>query len=160
MDVITLEGFLTAIAIGLVTVTPEHWLPRVFGSDAEDTMPEFPSVKIFNRVVNLIMCMYNSVIMIFEIAPEEFSLSFFTNEVEGKTYTIVDEWCSGFLQGIDLAGDAWMPLLDEKSYILRTFELFATPEGWAELDAAADEAVMHAEWSSKIAPTVHAIHAY
>ncbi len=59
---------------------------------------------------------------------------------EGKTYTIVDEWCSGFLQGIALAGDAWQPLVDEKPGILRPFQLFATPEGWAELDAAADEA--------------------
>lgn len=35
----TLEGFLTAIAIGPVTVTPEQWLPRVFGGDPEDPMP-------------------------------------------------------------------------------------------------------------------------
>ena len=123
-------------------------------------MPELPSVKDFERVVNLIMRMYNSVIMIFEIAPEEFSPTFYTHEVEGKTYTIVDEWCSGFLRGIALAGDAWQPLLDEKRDILRPFQLFATPEGWAELDAAVDEGAMHAEWSSKIGPTVHSIHVY
>ncbi|MGB5535271.1 MAG: UPF0149 family protein [Thiogranum sp.] len=160
MDVVTLEGFLTAIAIGPVTVMPEHWLPRVFGSEAEDPMPELPSVKVFKHVVNLIMRLYNSVIMIFEIAPEEFNPTFYTHEVEGKSYTIVDEWCSGFLQGIALANDAWQPLLDENPGILRPLQLFATPEGWAELDAAPDEAVMHAEWSSKIAPTIRAIHAY
>ena len=38
MDAVTLEGFLTAIAIGPVTVTPEHWLPQVFGSDPEDAI--------------------------------------------------------------------------------------------------------------------------
>ena len=157
MDAITLEGFLTAIAVGPVTVTPEQWLPRVFGSDPEDPMPE---MKVFKRVVNLVMRLYNSVIMIFEIAPEKFSPTFYTHEVEGKTYIIVDEWCSGFLQGIALAGDAWQPLLDEKPDILRPFQLFATPEGWAELDTAVDEAAMHAEWSSKIEPTVHSIHAY
>ena len=102
-NVVTLEGFLAAIAIGPVTLTPERWLPLVFGSDAEDPMPELPSVKVFTHVVNLIMRMYNSVIMIFEIAPEEFSPTFYTHEVKGKTYTIVDEWCSGFLQGITLA---------------------------------------------------------
>jgi uncharacterized protein len=160
MDAVTLEGFLTAIAIGPGTVRPELWLPQVFGGDPEDPMPGFPSIKIFERVVNLIMRFYNSVIMIFEIAPEKFSPTFYIHEVEGKTYTIVDEWCSGFLQGIDLAGDAWQPLLDEKPGILRPFQLFATQEGWAELDAAVDEAAMHAEWSSKIEPTVHSIHAY
>ncbi len=160
MDAITLEGFLTAIAIGPITVTPDQWLPNVFRSSSEDPLPEIPSIKVFQRLVNLIMRYYNSVITIFEIAPEKFSPTFYTREVEGKTYTIVDEWCSGFLQGIALAGDAWQPLLDEKPGILRPFQLFATPEGWAELDAAADEAAMHADWSSKIEPTVHAIHAY
>jgi uncharacterized protein len=123
-------------------------------------MPELLSVNVFNHAVKLIMRLYNSVIMIFEIAPDEFSPTFYTHEVEGKAYTIVDEWCSGFLQGIALAGDAWQPLLDEKPGILRRFQLFATPEGWAELDAAPDEAVMHAEWSRKIVSTVRAIHAY
>ena len=160
MDAITLEGFLTAIAIGPVTVTPDHWLPQVFGNDPEEPMPAFPSIEDFERVVNLIMRYYNSVLMIFDIASEKFSPTFYIREVEGKTYTIVDEWCSGFLQGIALAEDAWQPLLEEKPGILRPFQLFATPEGWAELDAAADEAAMHAQWSSKIEPTIHAIHAY
>ena len=106
MDAITLEGFLTAIAIGPITVTPEQWLPHVFGSGSEDPMPEIPSIKVFQRLINLIMRYYNSVIMIFEIAPEKFSPTFYTREVERKTYTIVDEWCSGFLQGTALAGDA------------------------------------------------------
>jgi len=56
--------------------------------------------------------------MIFEIAPEKFSPSFYNHLVKGKTSTIVDEWCSGFLQGIALADDAGPPLLDEKSDIL------------------------------------------
>ncbi len=129
MDAVTLEGFLTAIAIGPVTVTPEQWLPQVLGSDPKDPMPEFPSIKILERVVNLIMRLYNSVLMIFEIAPEKFSPTFYIHEVKGKTYTIVDEWCSGFLQGIALARDVWQPLLDEKPSILRPFQLFATPEG-------------------------------
>lgn len=102
----------------------------------------------------------SSVIMSFEIAPEKFSPSFCTREMEGKTYTIVDEWCSGFLQGIAIAGDAWQRLVVEKPSILWPFQLFATPEGWAELDAATDETAMRAEWSSKIELTVHAIQTY
>jgi uncharacterized protein len=85
MDAVTLEDFLTAIAIGPVTVTPEHWLPHVFGRDPEDPMPELPSIKDFERVVDLIIRFYNSVIMIFEIGPEKFSPTFYSREVEGKT---------------------------------------------------------------------------
>ncbi len=40
MDAVTLEGILTAIAIGPVTVTQEQWLPRVFGGDRDSPLPE------------------------------------------------------------------------------------------------------------------------
>ncbi len=75
MDAVTLEGFLTAIAIGPVTVNPEQWLPHVFGSGPNNTMPEFPAIKRFELVVKFIMRFYSSAIMIFEIAPEKFSPS-------------------------------------------------------------------------------------
>ena len=73
MDVVTLEGFFTAIAIGPVTETPEHWLPHVLCGDRESPLPELIVIKAFKRVVNLISRPYNSVIMIFEIAPEKYS---------------------------------------------------------------------------------------
>jgi len=63
-------------------------------------MPEFPSLKVVRRVIDLIMRFYTTVIMTFELAPQEFAPTFYTREVDGKTYTIVDEWCSGFLQGM------------------------------------------------------------
>lgn len=56
------------------------------------------------------------------------------------------------VQGIAIVGDAWQLLLYEKPGILRPFQLFATPDSWAELDAAVDGEAMHAEWSGKIAP--------
>ncbi len=57
------------IAIGPVTVMPDQWLPRIFGSEADEPMPEFPSLKVVKRVIDLIMRLYSSVIMAFEIAP-------------------------------------------------------------------------------------------
>ena len=43
--------------------------------------------KIYDRVVSLVMRLYNSVIMIFEIAPEEYRPTFYIREVEGKWKT-------------------------------------------------------------------------
>lgn len=102
---------------------------------------------------------YNSLILILEIGPEKFRLTFYIRKVESTTHTIVDEWCIGFQQGIALSGDARQPLLDEQPDILPPFKLFATPECWAELDAAANEAAMYAQWSSIIESTVFPIHA-
>ena len=43
------------------------------GSDPEEPMPECPSSKDFERVVNLSMRNYNSVLMIFDIAPDTYT---------------------------------------------------------------------------------------
>ena len=59
------------IAIGAVTVMPDQWLPRIFGSEADEPMPEFPSLKVVKRVIDLIMRLYSSVIMAFEIALQD-----------------------------------------------------------------------------------------
>ncbi len=160
MDVVTLEGFLTAIVIGPVTLSPAKWLSSIWGGEEQADTPQFRALEDFNHLVGLIMRLYNDVVFTFETEPEAFSPTFYKHTVKGKTYTIVDEWCDGFLQGMRLAQEAWQPMLDSNPEMLRPFKLFATPEGWAELDAAENEEAMHAEWSRKIAPTVRAIHAY
>ncbi len=160
MDVVTLEGFLTAIVIGPVTLSPTAWLPRIWGGENLEKAPQFPSLEGLDRLVDLVMRLYNEVVSLFEADPAAFSPTFYERTVEGKTYTIVDEWCDGFLQGVQLAQEAWRPMLNSDPGMFKPFELFATPEGWAELDASADEEAMHREWSNKIAPTVIAIHAY
>jgi yecA family protein len=76
-------------------------------------MPQVSSTKHFNRLVSLVMRLYNSVRMIFETAPEKFSPVSYVRGVEGKTCPIVDEWCSGFLHELALADNAWQPLLDD-----------------------------------------------
>jgi len=160
MDVVTLEGFLTAIVIGPVTLSPATWMSSIWGGGNPEHAPQFRSLEDFNYLVGLIMRLYNGVVFTFEADPAAFSPTFYQHTAEGKTHTIVDEWCDGFLQGVRLAQEAWQPMLNSDPDMLKPFELFATPEGWAELDAAADEEAMHREWSSKIAPTVRAIHAY
>jgi len=81
MDVCAAEGFLTAIAIGPVTVMPDQWLPCIFGSEADEP-PELPSPKVVRRLIDLIMRLYTSVIVTFEVAPEEFEPTFYTRRRE------------------------------------------------------------------------------
>ena len=49
------------IAIAPVTVMPDQWLLRIFGSEADEPMPEFLT-KVVKRVIDLIMRLYSSVI--------------------------------------------------------------------------------------------------
>ena len=52
MDIVTLEGFLTALAIGPIDVDIEEWLPMVFG---EEKQPVFESVEQENLIESLII---------------------------------------------------------------------------------------------------------
>lgn len=160
MDVVTLEGFLTAIAIGPVALSPATWLPRIWGGGEDGPAPQLDSLEAFNDLLSLIMRLYNDIVSTFEADPHAFTPTFYERTVRGKTYTIVDEWCDGFLRGIELARAAWQPMFEESPEMLRPLTLFGTPEGWAELEASEDEEAMHAQWSSKIAPAVRAINGH
>ena len=153
LDCVTLEGFLTAIAIGPNTLSPTVWLPKVWGGRE----PRFKNIDEFNRFVGLVMGLYNEVVGYFEEDPEAFEPSFFEREVDGQVYVIVDEWCAGFLKGMRLDAPGWKPLKKVRPELLKPMQLFGTRGGWAELEAGG-EAAMHAKWSKKIAPAVREIH--
>src|SRR5438128_7313973 len=56
-----LDGYLTALAIGPVTVAPSHWLPGVWGPTPEHA-PEFESLEQAQRVLGLVMRHMNGIV--------------------------------------------------------------------------------------------------
>lgn len=73
MDVVTLEGFLTAIVIGPVTLSPAKWLSSIWGREEQEDTPQFRSLEDFNHLVGLIMRLYNEVVFTFETDAGVFS---------------------------------------------------------------------------------------
>jgi len=82
MNVVTLEGFLTAIVIGPVTLSPAKWLSSIWGGEEQEEAPKFPSLEDFNHLVGLIMRLYNEVVFRFETDPEVFSPTFYQHTVD------------------------------------------------------------------------------
>ena len=154
-DIVTLEGFLTAIVIGPHTLSPNHWLPKVWGGKT----PRFKDREELNRFIALVMDFYNEIVTCFESNPAVFEPTFYERTLEGKTIRIVDEWCEGFVKGVRLDAAGWKRLKRERPELLKPIELFGTRAGWSELKAGG-ESVMHAAWSARIAPAVRDIHAY
>lgn len=155
LDIIELEGFLTAIVIGPNTLSPMAWLPKVWGGKT----PKFKSLEEMNRFIALVMAYYNEIVAWFEHQPERFQPTFYERKIDGKRIRIVDEWCVGFLKGIRLDAAGWKPLKKERPELLKPMELFGSPAGWREMKAGG-EAVLHRKWSPKIAPAVRAIHQF
>lgn len=154
-DIVTLEGFLTAIIIGPNTVSPMQWLPKVWGKGK----PQFKDLEELNRFVALVMGLHNEVAICFEQDPAAFEPSFYEAPFNDKTVIIVDEWCEGFVKGMRVAPEGWKALRRERPDLLKPLELFGTRAGWRKLEAAGETA-MHATWSVRVAPVVREIHAY
>ena len=154
-DIVTLEGFLTAILIGPNTISPNVWLPKVWGKGK----PQFKDLEDLNRFVSLVMGLYNELAGCFAHDPESFEPSFYEQPLNDKTVIIVDEWCDGFIKGMRIDPEGWKRLRRERPELLKPMELFGTRAGWRQLQAGG-EAAMHATWSVRIAPAVRAIYAY
>ena len=154
-DVVTLDGFLTAIVIGPNTVLPSAWLPKVWGSKS----PPFKTPEEFNRFLGLVLGYYNDLVQCLAAAPEEFEPTFYENTVRGRTVTIVDDWCEGFVKGMRLDPAPWKVLKRDRPDLLKPITLFGTRAGWRELEVGG-EAAMHRIWSVRIAPAVREIYAF
>jgi len=154
-DIVELEGFLTAIVIGPNTLSPNLWLPKVWGGKA----PKFKDLEELNHFIALVMGLHNDLALIFDQAPDQFHPTFYESKVDSRRVRIVDEWCVGFLKGMRLDSAGWKPLKREQPEILKPIELFGSKAGWRELKAGGDEK-MHRRWAPKITPAVRSIHAY
>jgi uncharacterized protein len=154
-EIVTLEGFLTAILIGPNTISPDLWLPRVWGKGK----PQFKDLQELNRFVGLVMGFYNELAGCFAQDPGSFEPSFYERPLNDKTVIIVEEWCDGFVKGMRMDSEGWKPLKRERPELLKPIELFGTRAGGRKLEAGG-EAALHATWSVRIAPAVREIHAY
>jgi uncharacterized protein len=154
-EIVTLEGFLTAIVIGPNTISPMLWLPEVWGKGK----PQFKNLRELNHFTALVMGLHNEITGCFQQEPANFEPSFYERPLNDKTVIIVDEWCEGFIKGTRMDTDGWKPLRRERADLLKPIELFGTRAGWRKLEAGG-EAAMHATWSVRVAPAVRGIYAY
>ncbi|NGY03869.1 UPF0149 family protein [Solimonas terrae] len=106
MDVATLEGWLTALAIGPRLVMPSAWLPWVW--DFEDGREEavFADSTQANEMLAIIMGLSNRIAETFRRNPRAFEPVFYRRAEWGAA-----EWCEGFLKAtLTFDADAWSAL--------------------------------------------------
>jgi uncharacterized protein len=104
LDISELDGFLTAIVSGPITVLPSpQWIPQVWG----DFEPVWEREQDVQKVMTLLMRHMNAIAVMLMEQPEDFEPIFLERNYVGKTYTIVDEWCEGYMRAVALAADQW-----------------------------------------------------
>jgi len=163
-----LDGFLTAVVSGPAVMPMSRWLPAVWG----DFEPIWESTAAVERVLQLIARHMNGIVAMLMEAPEEFEPMFLYREVDGKTYTIVDEWCDGYARAVRLNFEDWHTEEEAMHRMLLPIFAFTEVTDWAghnyepdEVRALQDSVVecvreIHAYWLARreeLAPPGHTV---
>ena len=162
MDVAMLDGFLTALAIGPNLLEPGQWLPEIWGG-SEAVVWESPEQAA--HIMGMILRHWNFLLAQFQAEPDAYAPVVYTSEENGKEVSIVDEWCIGFVRGINLDDEAWQPILEElendgAAEFLLPIMLYGTDTGWEEMEQNPALAARHADFAATLPDNVLAIYDY
>ncbi|MEN8109003.1 MAG: UPF0149 family protein [Pseudomonadota bacterium] len=126
LDISELDGLFTAFVSGPISAVPSQWLLVVWG----DFEPVWESQEEFQEIFSLMIRHMNSIVHTLMDYPEEFEPLFLEREVEGITYTIVDEWCEGYLRGVELAQEVWNSCEEEMADLFVPIFDFTAKTKW------------------------------
>src|ERR1039458_1854748 len=114
MDISTLDGFLTAIVCGPKTIMPSEWMRWVWDLESGEDAPEFEDQTQAQRFLGFLMRHMNDIAQTLNQAPEQYEPLLMENPNGGDPIPILDEWCSGFMKGVDLDSEGWLPVIAGK----------------------------------------------
>lgn len=135
LDISELNGFYSAIGCAPEEIAIAQWMPAIWGG--EQYIPEWQSENEINNFVSTFVSYYHLVVE--TLFSGSYQPLFSEKVLDTETDTIADEWCFGFLRGIQL----WPPLNAEDSAFLdealQPMRLFATEEGMDERENRSDK---------------------
>lgn len=149
-----LDGFFTAIVSGPVMIPPSAWMPVLWG----DFPPEWENEEVMQTALSLLMQHMNSLAAMLMTQPDYFEPLFLERQVDDKTYTIVDEWCEGYMRGLEIAAEQWHRNDVEMSILLAPIAAFSS-ESAVQTHSNYDQSEIE-NLQKAIIPNVRAIHAY
>lgn len=160
MDIATLDGFLTAIISGPKLIPASEWMRWVWDMEQGKDSPEFESQAQAERIIGLLMRHMNDVAQMLTYSPEQYAPLLMENQFEGDKIPVLDEWCCGFMKGMELDSRGWLPVTAGHPDWLSTILLYGTEEGWDELKRKNLPLDEHKALAARLADSVLKIHAY
>src|SRR5450759_4827341 len=82
--------------------------------DEGEQSPEFASEKQAQRILSLLIRHANDIALTLIEASQHYEPLFFKRDVKGRTVSIVDEWCCGYVKGLALDSLGWQPLIEAR----------------------------------------------
>lgn len=136
MELSTLDGFLTAVAIGPELVKPSEWWPKVWG----DQEPEWSTPKEAEEIFQIIVMRYNEILRTVS-AGESFFDPLFLESADGEI-VVADDWAIGFMAGVSLRRAAWEPLFAATKQFAYIAPIVALSIDDLEIHDTEDEAIL------------------
>ncbi|MEO7199117.1 MAG: UPF0149 family protein [Dokdonella sp.] len=114
MSLEMLGGFLTAIVSGPAPVEASQWMPLVWHADGEAF--EWPKGADSARMQDLVQRYLNQVLGELRSLGDDYSPLLTEYEEDGETLIFAQEWALGYLQGMELNAEKWLPLLEDSAF--------------------------------------------
>lgn len=135
LDVAELDGLLTAVLSGPLVVEPDNWLVAIWGG--QKNIPRWKNDREMDRFINLCFQHMNDIAERLSNYPDQFEPVFGENDVEGRSFTVVEEWCFGYMRGVSLTD--WSALPEALKADLDAIALHGTEENFTRLDEMDEE---------------------
>lgn len=154
LDVSELDGLLTAVLSGPTTVEPSRWLIALWGG--EKHIPKWSNEREMTRFMELSFQHMNDIADRLSEFPEQFEPLFGVREMEGLEFTVVEEWCYGYMRGVALTDWSALPAALQTS--LDAIALHGLEENLEKVDALTPEEMESS--IDAICPAALALHDY
>lgn len=151
-----LDGFLTALVSGPNVIQPTRWLEAVWGG--EDFAPAWESNEDAEQIIALIIRHMNSITTTLIDAPETFDPIYMENDFNGEPVLNVDDWCQGYLKGIQLDPEGWQELDEDMEQALAPILVFGMEDGLDQMVNAEDDVIEALQ--QEVVVAARALHAY
>jgi uncharacterized protein len=148
-----LDGLLTAVVSGPITIPPSTWLPAVWG----DVEPPWETSQEFKAIWGLMMRHQNRIGTTLMEQPEDFEPLFLRCDGDDEANAGIDRWCEGFRRGMQLAPDQWAAGGEAMDELLVPILAFTEETNWRGHDFMDNDIEII---QGSIAPNARAIHAY
>lgn len=144
MDISMLDGFVAAIVAGPDQPQLADVLPWILDPDRTDEEVSFGSEADAQELVALVAQHWHDTAETLADDPEGYEPVLYLQGPEdedgevvvgdGQEVSIIDDWCSGFVLGLQLQSDVFERLPDELKDLLGPVFLYGTEEGRPELE--------------------------
>lgn len=154
VDVAELDGLLTAVLSGPRTIEPSEWLVALWGG--QNSVPKWSNEREMNRFMELCFQHMNDIADRLAEFPDQFDPLFGVRETEGEDFTVVEEWCFGYMRGVALSD--WSALPEALQPALDAIALHGKEENFPQLETLSPEEME--ERFAVIRPAALALHDY